>query len=225
MEIKLEEVSLSLGEKKILEDLNLTFPSRAISILWGPSGAGKSTLLRLLNRLQDPSSGEIYLDHREIKLWPVIELRQQVGMISQLPYLFPGTVLDNLSYGPKLRGLKEDFKARGRELLIMVGLEEELLTRPAEQLSVGQKQRVNIARTLALGPKVLLLDEPTSALDEKASRQVLSLLVELREKLGLTLIMVTHSKEQAREIADHVVMLRDGRLEAQGGRELLLDRK
>lgn len=221
MEIKLEGVSLSLGEKKILEDLTVTFPANSISILWGPSGAGKSTLLRLLNRLQDPTEGKIYLDQKEIKLWPVLELRQQVGMISQLPYLFSGTVLDNLSYGPKLRGLKADFQSMCRELLAMVGLEEELLARPADQLSVGQQQRVNIARTLANEPKVLLLDEPTSALDEKASAQVLSLLMELRERLGLTLIMVTHSKEQARKLADYVVMLRDGKLEACGGKELL----
>ena len=221
MEIRLEGVSLSLGEKRVLEDLNFAFPARKISILWGPSGAGKSTVLRLLNRLVDPSEGKIYLGEKEIGLWPVLMLRQQVGMISQLPYLFAGTVLDNLSYGPKLRGVKTDFESRGRELLAMVGLEEELLFRPSGQLSVGQQQRVNIARTLANDPQVLLLDEPTSALDERASGQVLALLGELRERLGLTMIMVTHSKEQAREIADHVVMLREGRLEAQGGGELL----
>ena len=221
MEIRLEGVSLSLGEKRVLEDLNFAFPARKISILWGPSVAGKSTVLRLLNRLVDPSEGKIYLDKKEIGLWPVLKLRQQVGMISQLPYLFAGTVLDNLSYGPKLRGVKANFESRGRELLAMVGLEEELLFRPSGQLSVGQQQRVNIARTLANDPQVLLLDEPTSALDERASGQVLALLGELRERLGLTMIMVTHSKEQAREIADHVVMLREGRLEAQGGGELL----
>lgn len=221
MEIKIADVSLDLNGKQILKELNFVFPPGKVSILWGPSGAGKSTVLRLLNRLLEPTAGEIYIGEQEIKKWSVLKLRRQVGMISQLPYLFPGTVLDNLAYGPKLCGERGDFEAQGRELLAMVGLEEELLKHPSDQLSVGQQQRVNIARTLANEPKVLLLDEPTSALDEKASGQVLALLAELREKLGLTMIMVTHSKEQAREIADHVVMLREGELEAQGGVELL----
>ncbi len=221
MEIRLDDVSLTLGGKRVLENLFCTFPSRKISILWGPSGAGKSTVLRLLNRLLDPTAGVIYLDDKPSKLWPVLELRQKVGLICQLPYMFAGTVLDNLAYGPALRGNKGDFHVRGLELLRMVGLEEEFLLRPAEQLSVGQKQRVNIARTLANEPEVLLLDEPTSALDEKASEQILSLLGDLHAALGLTMVMVTHAKEQAQKLADRVVMLRSGKLEAEGGRELL----
>ncbi len=180
-------------------------------MLIGPSGSGKSSLLRCLNRLEEPAPQTIFLNGDDITALPVTMLRCRVGMVFQQTSMFPGTVADNLAYGPSLR--KETLpRARLVELLEQVALDPALLEKRATELSGGQAQRVARARPLAHGPEILLLDEPTSALDPIATHTVEQTLRDLRERLGLTLIWVSHMVEQARRVADRVLLLDAGRV-------------
>ena len=144
--------------------------------LLGPSGSGKSTILRLLNRLADPDEGVVRMDGEDVRSRDVLELRRRAALVPQLPAPLPGTVADNVRYGPSLVG-------RGVEvepLLERAGLDGSYAERDASQLSVGEQQRVMLARSLALEPEVLLLDEPTSALDEAARDEIEQTLRELQ---------------------------------------------
>lgn len=222
VKFELKDVSLerpdcnSTGKRPtaiILNRINTVFLQGQITAVMGPSGAGKSSLLRLLNRLEDPGTGSITLDGANLKDLNIFTLRRRVGMVWQLPTLFPGTVAANISYGPRLRGIPPVAAATmARELIQTVGLAAELLDRPAASLSIGQQQRVSLARTLANEPEVLLLDEPTSALDPTAAANILHLMADLRSRLGLTIIFVTHLPEQARQVADRVLLLSHGEI-------------
>ncbi|AKX96581.1 phosphate ABC transporter ATP-binding protein [Neomoorella thermoacetica] len=195
----------------ILNKITTFFLKEKITAVLGPSGSGKSSLLRLLNRLEDPAAGRITLDGQDLQSLNIFTLRRRVGMVRQLPTLFPGTVLENISYGPRLRGIPLS-RDRAGELILMVGLGTELLDRRADSLSIGQQQRVSLARTLANEPEVLLLDEPTSALDPTAAANILHLMVDLKSRLGLTIILVTHILDQARQIADEVLFMHRGEI-------------
>ncbi|MEA4883255.1 MAG: ATP-binding cassette domain-containing protein [Clostridia bacterium] len=196
----------AVTELDVIHDVTITVSKGEILTLIGPSGSGKSTFLRMLNRLEDPSSGQIRLFGEDIAGIDLRDLRRRVGMVSQTPALLAGSVASNVSYGPRLRGLPCDL---GR-YLDMVGLERGLLDRPASTLSIGQQQRMAIARALANEPEVLLLDEPTSALDQTASRNILDLICTLNRELGLTAVMVTHIMDHARAVATSVVLLVGG---------------
>ncbi|HEX2952890.1 MAG TPA: ATP-binding cassette domain-containing protein [Bacillota bacterium] len=194
----------------ILMDISVSICESSVTAVLGPSGAGKSSLLRLLNRLEDPTSGTIIYREKLLSTYPVRQIRRKIGMVFQLPALFPGTVRDNLQYGPFLWGEKR----ADQELVTLlnhVDLPEELLNRPSQELSVGQQQRVSIARTLANRPEVLLLDEPTSGLDPTTAAHILKLLINLKQELGITIVFVTHLLEQAKAIADHVLLLAQGK--------------
>lgn len=193
----------SVTQLQVIEDVSFSVPKGEILALVGPSGSGKSTLLRMINRLEDPTSGRINLFETNISSLDVRELRRRVGMVFQTPALIAGTVADNVSYGPRLR--REDCDPG--EYLDLVQLERDLLHRPATALSVGQQQRMCIARALANRPEALLLDEPTSALDQTAANTVLDLICRLNRELGLTVIMVTHLMEHARAVGTQVVLL------------------
>jgi len=180
----------------------------------GPSGAGKSSLLRLLNRLDEPTHGSIYIHGRDCLQIPILRLRRMVGMVMQRAYLFPGTVAENIAFGPAQQGramTQEEIAA----LLAHVGLEG-YGSRDALTLSGGEAQRVAITRALANEPEILLLDEPTSALDELSRDGVQNLLAALIRERQLTCVWVTHSTEQARTMADRVLVLRAGEIEAIG---------
>lgn len=195
---------------------DVTFPLNRAEVLAvvGPSGAGKSTLLRLLNRLDEPTSGSVRLDGQDTQQIPPRQLRRRVGMIMQRAYLFPGTVAANLVFGPAQHN--EALSATQiQSMLASVGLEG-YESRDALTLSGGEAQRVAILRALANGPEVLLLDEPTSALDAVARDSVESAIMSLIESRHLTCVWVTHSEEQARAVADHVLALELGRLRAWG---------
>jgi putative ABC transport system ATP-binding protein len=180
----------------------------------GPSGAGKSTLLRVLNRLDEPSSGTVKLEGQDYRELSPRELRRRVGMVMQRAYLFPGTVAENLAFGPAQRG--ETLAARQVEsMLAGVGLDG-YGPRDALTLSGGEAQRVAILRALANDPEVLLLDEPTSALDAAARESVEMVLKSLIDARQLTCVWVTHSEEQARTVAGHVLALEAGRVKAWG---------
>jgi ABC-type methionine transport system ATPase subunit len=200
---------------EILRGVEADVPAGSITAVVGPSGAGKSTLLRAINRLIEPTTGEVYLDGEPTSAMNPLELRRRVGMVFQLPALFGATVEEATLYGARLAGQSAD---AGR-LLEMVGLGASFKSRAPKSLSVGEQQRVSIARALALEPEALLVDEPTSALDEAARRRIEDLLGELNATLGLTIVLVSHALDQVERVADRVVLLAGGRIEGEWSKE------
>ncbi|XP_068332078.1 ABC transporter I family member 17-like [Pyrus communis] len=195
----------------ILNGLTLDIPKGVIMGVIGPSGSGKSTLLRALNRLWEPPSGTVFLDGHDVLDTDVLSLRRKVGMLFQLPVLFEGTVADNIRYGPQLKGRKLSDE-EVHKLLNLVDLDSSFATKTGSEMSVGQSQRVALARTLANSPEVLLLDEPTSALDPISTEHIEGALVKLKQKQGMTIVMVSHSIKQIQRIADIVCLLVDGEI-------------
>ena len=196
-----------LGYAEILKGVDAGMPDGEITAVVGPSGAGKSTLLRAINRLIEPTSGEIYVDGEPTSGLDPLELRRRVGMVFQIPALFGGSVEEAVLYGARLSGRDAD---PGR-LLEMVALDPSLARREPQALSVGQQQRVSVARALALEPEALLLDEPTSALDEAARLRIEELVRDLNARLGLTMVFVSHDLSQVERVADRVVLMDDGK--------------
>jgi putative ABC transport system ATP-binding protein len=209
--IELYNVEKTKNQIKILKDINLRFNSGKIHNLIGHSGAGKTTLLRLLNRMDEPSSGRIEYDGKDIKDIPVLELRRRIGMVFQIPVMFDGTVKNNLSIPYSLRTNSNHVNEEDLiNALELAGLQNDFLERRASELSVGEKQRLTVARALINKPDVLLLDEPTSALDHFTGIKLLESIKELNEALGLTIIMVTHQLEYARILGGRVINLVNG---------------
>jgi putative ABC transport system ATP-binding protein len=215
---ELEDVSYSRSGKLVLRDLTARLPVGASSIV-GPSGSGKSTLLRLLNRLADPDEGTVVYEGTDVRERDPLELRREVSLVPQLPALIDGTVHDNVAYGPRLAGRSFD----ARSCLELAGLDPAFEDRDAGKLSVGEQQRVMLARALALDPRVLLLDEPTSALDQAARDAVEATLHGLRARTSISIVVVTHDMDQARRLADYVVRIESGRAAAQGPIDEVLD--
>ncbi len=211
MLFELDDVTYSRGGEAVLRDVKAQLPVGA-SCVAGPSGSGKSTLLRLLDRLADPDSGRVLYEGHDVRERDPLELRREVGLVPQLPALIEGTVADNVSYGPRLAGHSFD----PRRSLELAGLDAGFAEREASKLSVGEQQRVMLARALALEPRVLLLDEPTSALDEAARDTVEETLRGLRTRTSISTVLVTHDTEQARRLADYVVRIDGGRVIEQG---------
>jgi putative ABC transport system ATP-binding protein len=217
---ELRDVTYSRGGAEVLSGITAELPEGA-SCIAGPSGSGKSTLLRLLCRLADPDTGTVRYRGADIRERDVLELRREVCLVPQLPALLEGTVAANVGFGPALVGREA---AVGR-CLELAGLSADFAERDGERLSVGEKQRVMLARALALGPRVLLLDEPTSALDADARGAVEETLLDLRDRLDISVVLVTHDLAQARRLADWVVRVDDGRVAASGpARELIAGR-
>ena len=206
----IDKVSLSRGGEVVLRDVSTAFERNRVSTVVGPSGAGKTSLLRCLNRLEDPEAGRVMLDDADIRSIEPTALRRRVGMIFQMPVLFPGTVRTNLGYG--LNGVGDE---KLNACLEASGLSDSFLDRDAQALSVGQGQRACIARALVRDPEVLLMDEPTSSLDKDASARIESLIGSLVED-GLTIVVVTHDLEQAKRVGSHAVLLVDGKVVASG---------
>jgi putative ABC transport system ATP-binding protein len=180
------------GDKgPIVAGFNARIPADGLTVMVGPSGAGKTTLLRLLNRLDDPDDGMILFDGRNVRDYDVLDLRRRVQLVGQVPVTFPGTVADNV--GPDTL-----------ELLGQVGLDPSLAGQEADRLSVGEAQRMALARALARRPDVLALDEPTSALDTATKTGIERLIRDITDA-GLTVVMVTHEPRHASELADHVI--------------------
>jgi putative ABC transport system ATP-binding protein len=203
---QLEGVEATRGGRPVLRGLDLAIGGGATAIL-GPSGSGKSTLLRLLNRLADPDAGSVSFRGDDVRSLDPLELRRSVSLVPQLPALHGGTVADNVEFGPSLCGRSADV---GRALEL-AGLSKEYSAREATRLSVGEQQRVMLARALALEPEVLLLDEPTSALDEAARADVERALTGLGDDAGVATVLVTHDRGQAERLASRTVRLEDGR--------------
>jgi ABC-type multidrug transport system ATPase subunit len=208
---ELEGVTLSRGGDVVLDGVDARIPPGA-SCIAGPSGSGKSTFLRVLNRLAEPDCGMVRYWGEDVCSRDVLALRREVCLVPQLPALVDGTVQENVSLGTRLAHRPCDVD----RLLPLVGLDESFRGRDALRLSVGEQQRVMLARALALDPRVLLLDEPTSALDEAARDSVERTLVALRDRTDISLVVVTHDLEQAARLANWVLRLDRGRVESQG---------
>jgi putative ABC transport system ATP-binding protein len=204
---ELDAVSLTRGGRPVLHDVSARLPAGACSVA-GPSGSGKSTLLRLLNRLADPDRGCVSYRGRPVDEEPVLALRREVCLVPQLPALLDGSVALNVGFGARIAGRDCNVERQ----LDLVGLDESFAERDAAELSVGEQQRVMLARSLALEPAVLLLDEPTSALDEAARDAVEATLLRLRERLDLSLVLVTHDLDQAGRLTDWTLRLEQGRV-------------
>jgi putative ABC transport system ATP-binding protein len=208
---ELDDVTLSRGGRTILEDVSCRLPEGSVCVA-GPSGCGKSSLLRLLNRLADPDRGTVRYRGGDVREHDPLGLRREVGLVPQLPALLDGTVGANIEYAAGLNGAQPD---PGR-LLDLAGLDASFAERDAAKLSVGEQQRAMLARALAVEPDVLLLDEPTSALDEGARDAIEATLRDLRDRLGISLVLVTHDLDQARRMSDWVVRLDAGSVATQG---------
>ena len=198
----LESVTAARGGRAVLHGLDLEIELGVTAVL-GRSGAGKSTLLRLLNRLADPDEGTVRFQARDVRELDPLELRRRASLVPQLPAPLPGSVAENVRFGPGLAGRTADV-ARCLEL---AGLGADYADREASRLSVGEQQRVMLARSLALEPEVLLLDEPTSALDEEARAGVEATLAMLVRELGVSAVVVTHDRAQAERLASRTIEL------------------
>jgi ABC-type sulfate/molybdate transport systems ATPase subunit len=208
--LKAERVGRRADGRDIVGDASLEVRSRETVALVGASGSGKSSFLRLLNRLDEPTSGTVYLDGVDYRRLDPRELRRRIGLLLQASWLFPGTVADNVRFGPASRGDRLD-DAELESLLRRVDLQG-YGDRSVERLSGGEAQRVALARTLANAPEVLLLDEPTSALDEAARDHVESLLHDVVAERRLACVLVTHDPGQARRLADRAAVMDHGRI-------------
>ncbi|MBI1877342.1 MAG: phosphate ABC transporter ATP-binding protein [Chloroflexi bacterium] len=231
--ISFEQVSFAYGDNSALRDITLAVPPRNITVLLGPGGGGKTTLLRLVNRLNDlvedtTRSGRILIDGEDIYApgLDVIHLRRRVGMVFALPLPLPGTIRQNLTYGPTLAGVKR--QARLAELieqsLRQAALWDEVkdrLDEPATALSGGQQQRLCLARTLALEPDIILLDEPTSGLDPISTAKVEESLQELKSQY--TIVIVPHSIQQGIRVADYAAFLLSSELVESGPARKVFD--
>jgi D-methionine transport system ATP-binding protein len=208
------------GPVAALQGIDLAIPRGEVFGIIGRSGAGKSSLIRTINRLEQPTSGRVLIDQVDIGEFDedrLVALRRRIGMIFQHFNLMSAkTVWQNVELPLKVAGVpKEQREQKVRELLEMVGLQAKHKAYPA-QLSGGQKQRVGIARALVHDPAILLCDEATSALDPQTTQSILGLLREINQRLGLTIILITHEMAVIREICDRVVVLEHGRVVEQG---------
>ena len=185
------DVRVDGDDGPIVEGFSARIPADGLTAIVGPSGSGKTTLLRLLNRLDDADAGSVLLDGRDVRDYDVLDLRRRVQLVGQVPVPFAGTVADNVGEG-------------WEEQMERVGLAAVMGARPADVLSVGEAQRMCLARALARRPEALVLDEPTSALDTSSKAGVERLVRSLADD-GLTVVMVTHDPRQATELADRVI--------------------
>lgn len=208
--LRAEHLGRTVHDKILIQGANFELKRGEVLAIVGPSGSGKSSLLRLLNRLDEPTSGTVFVEGTDFRNLEPRELRRKLGMVTQRPYLFPGTVAENLQFGPAQRGETLAGEAI-EELLSQVGLKD-YGGRNVANLSGGEAQRVSVARTLANSPLVLLLDEPTSALDEAAKLEVESSIQQVVHDHGLTCVMVTHDLAQASRLAEKALLLEAGRI-------------
>src|SRR5512140_251556 len=212
--ISIRDLSVYYGDLQVLKDVNLDIPARKITVIIGPSGCGKTTLLKSLNRLLDTADGvrvrgQVVLDGENIYAprTEVTRIRKKMGLLSQRPQVLPMSIFENVAYGPRIHGLrsKKDLERRVEHYLKVAGLWDEVkdrLREPASTLSVGQQQRLCLARGLAVEPEIILGYEPSSALDPISSQNIESRLLDLKN--DYTTVIVTHTLRQAKRLADYV---------------------
>ena len=220
--LRIKNLDVYIEEQHILKDINLSIPGKSITCIIGPSGCGKSTLLKTLNRMHDETpevkiTGQIIVDDENIydKNVNVIDTRKKMGLLAQRPCPLPMSIFDNIAYGPRIHGIKKRKKINQTviQYLQYVGLWDEVKGRirsSATRLSIGQQQRLCLARGLAIEPEYILGDEATSALDPLSTKTIEELFVKLKEKY--TVILVTHTLRQAKRIADNIVFMYMGQI-------------
>lgn len=227
-ELSVRNLGIWYGKQQAIKGISVEIPARKITTVIGPSGCGKSTLLKSFNRLLELNEavrveGQVLLDGEDIyaRGQDVTEIRTRVGLLAQKPFPLPMSIYDNIAYGPRIHGRgRANLDEIVQTQLQAVGLWNEVKDRlraPATALSVGQQQRLCLARTLAVEPEVLLCDESTASLDPISARGIETLLATLRDRY--TVIVVTHDIEQARRLADYVLFLWLGELVEHGPAE------
>jgi phosphate transport system ATP-binding protein len=216
-QIEIENVNAYYNGNHALKNISVKIPKKQITAIIGPSGCGKSTLLKCMNRLIDLTdgvtySGKILIDNEDIfdRKTDIVDIRKKMGLLAQKPTPLPMSIFENIAYGPKIHGMKKkpDLDAVVEKYLKLVGLWEEVkdrLNSPASQLSLGQQQRLCLARGLAVEPEIILCDEPTSALDPVSSQHIEQQLQKLKN--DYTIVIVTHNIHQAMRLADYVIHL------------------
>jgi phosphate transport system ATP-binding protein len=226
VKIAIENLNVHADKNHILKEVNTGIPRNKITVVLGPSGCGKTTLLKCMNRLTDlypelKVTGRILIDDKNILEAgeDIYQLRQQMGLLSQRPYPLPMTIYNNIAFALRLRGVrkKREMHKQVMDYLKQANLYNEVRNRlkePASRLSIGQQQRLCLARGLAVNPEIILADEPTSALDPISSQYIEEKFVELKN--NYTIILVTHTLRQAKRIADHVVFMYLGEVVEQG---------
>jgi phosphate transport system ATP-binding protein len=225
-QISIQNLNLSIGENKILKNINVDIPKNKITIILGPSGCGKTTLLKTLNRLTDlypdvKVDGKIIIDNEDIlhTSKDITEIRKKMGLLAQRPYPLPMSIFNNVAFGLKINGniKKNLLHKRVEHYLKQVSLWDEVkdrLKEPASALSIGQQQRLCLARGLSVEPEIILADEPTSALDPLSSQAIEQKFIELKKEY--TVVLVTHILRQARRIADYIIFMYLGEIVEHG---------
>ncbi|WP_390405616.1 amino acid ABC transporter ATP-binding protein [Lacticaseibacillus jixiensis] len=224
--VEMKDVRKAYGDNEVIKGVDLQVQDNEVVVLIGPSGAGKSTVLRMMNGLETTTSGEIFIDGKDIAHAGknIDKIRENIGMVFQHFNLFPNmSVLDNVTLAPIELGKKNKAEAvqDAKKFLDVVGLADKADAMPSS-LSGGQKQRVAIARALAMNPDIMLFDEPTSALDPEMVGDVLGVMRKLAED-GMTMVIVTHEMGFAKEVADRVVFFGDGKILEQGTPQQIFD--
>ena len=213
--IEYKNVALRYTEKDVLRDVNLQIEDGEFMVLVGPSGSGKTTMLKMINRLLEPTDGNIYMDDKRIKDYDERELRLSTGYVLQAIALFPNlTVAENIALIPEMKGWsKADIQQKTDELLELVGLPaEDYAQRMPSELSGGEQQRVGIVRAIIAQPKILLMDEPFSALDAISRKQLQGLTKSIHDRFGMTTIFVTHDTDEALKLGNRIAVLQDGEI-------------
>ena len=213
--IEYKNVVLRYTDTDILKDVNLRIEQGEFMVLVGPSGSGKTTMLKMVNRLLEPTDGNIYMDGKRIKDYAERELRLSTGYVLQAIALFPNlTVAENIALIPEMKSwTKEQIASKTEELLAKVGLPAaEYAKRMPSELSGGEQQRIGIVRAIIGEPKILLMDEPFSALDAISRKQLQTLTKELHKEFGMTTIFVTHDTDEALKLGDRIAVLQEGEI-------------
>lgn len=230
--ISIQNLNLHYGAHHVLKNININIPDKKVTSFIGPSGCGKTTLLKTFNRLHDSSAdvrveGKVLVDGENIydDKMEVTHIRKKMGLLSQRPFPLPMNIFDNVAYGPRIHGTRNKKKLAEivEQQLRNVALWEEVKDRlytPASRLSIGQQQRLCLARGLAVEPEIILGDEPTSALDPRSTHTIEELFMELKEKY--TIVLVTHILRQARRVSDYIVFVFNGEIIEFGPTEELL---
>ncbi len=215
--IEIKNISKKVGNKTILDDISLKIDKGSFVVFIGPSGCGKTTTLKLLNKLIEPTSGEIYINGKPISKEDPIKLRRNIGYVIQSIGLFPHlTIRENIELIPKLKKeqKEEEIDEKTVDLMKMVGLNpDEFLDKYPSELSGGQQQRIGLVRAIATDADIILMDEPFSALDPITRTQLQEWLYSLQEELKKTIIFVTHDMDEALKLADKICIMKDGKVQ------------
>src|ERR1700761_7152125 len=230
--ISVQHLNISVGTQQILKDISINIPNKSVTSIIGPSGCGKTTLLKSFNRLLDNTpdvniTGKVFVDGENIydPKAEITHIRKKMGLLSQRPYPLPMSIYDNVAYGPRIHGTrkKDELDQIVEAQLKATGLWEEVKNRlkaPASRLSIGQQQRLCLARGLAVEPEIILGDESTSALDPVSTSIIEDLFMRLKEEY--TIVLVTHILRQAKRISDYVIFVYMGQIVEFGPTEEVL---